>query len=82
MQCKSDVTSIAFIASLLKVDNIELVEQHWVMLCHSSQSAMRFSLQCHPNGTNIDIAYLTDIESDIAIKRTVAVCEYHGAPST
>ncbi len=39
-------------------------------------------LQWHPDGTKVVRIYQTDFESDIAVRTTVAVCEYGGALTT
>ncbi len=50
------------------------------MMCHDSQSGLRF-FQRHwqPDGTNVARICWTDIESDMTVKLTIAVCEYHRA---
>ncbi len=76
------VVSISFIASLLEVENIELFGQHHVTLWIDSQSVWRFSQrQWLRDSTNVAWIYWTDLKSDTAVKTTVAVCEYRGAPT-
>ncbi len=55
---------------------LKLFRQHRVMLCCNSHSVFRFSrCQWHPDGMNVARIYRTDIESDMAVKTAVAVCE-------
>ncbi len=78
-----DEVPVAFMASTPEAENIELLRWHRVTLCCNSQSVLRFSQhQWHPDGTNLAGTCQTDTESDMAVKTTVAVCEYGGAPTT
>ncbi len=67
----------------LKVENTELFRRHPLMLCHDSQSVLRlFQRQWHLDGMKVAWIYQTDIESDTAVKTTVAVCEYTSSYNT
>ncbi len=81
--CKSHneafIASIAFIVSLLKVENIELFRWHRMMLHCDGQSFLRFSWCQRYEHCRY---YQMDLESNIAVNTTVDVCEYRGAPTT
>ncbi len=53
------------------------------MSCCNSQSMLRFS-QCHWCSADMIVAGLcwTDTETDMSVKKTTVVCEYHRAPTT
>ncbi len=62
--------------------NIRVRVFRWicVKLCHDSPSTPRFSW--HHWHRNAQWNKYTDVESDMAVKTTIALCEYHGAPTT
>ncbi len=48
--------------------------------CDTEPSVLRlFRCQRHPDSMNVPWICRTDIESDVAVKTSVAVCECHGA---
>ncbi len=58
----------------------DLSRWHQVTLCRDSQTALRFS-RCRWRHERCRICW-TYTESDMAVRATAAVCEYHGAPTT
>ncbi len=67
-------------AKQIKIENIELFRQICMMLCRDSQSALTLSRRhWRPYILMAQMFWCPDAESNMAVKTTTAVCEYHGA---